>query len=410
MKEHFILIPFLLLCLPLVVIQFISIDNWKKEPFYNLPNAANNDIKNGTVKLITHSKRLYDLDQKYHFTKQFGFEYYYVPLRIKEKEEEEQDVEEFRIDEDGDTIVTPIPLEIEEDFEEEIEHLPFGHFYYYYDLVYLDDDIALSNIISYNDTISEFLWLKNHKWYKDANIGIYVNPNWIKYTEISEEDMNPNWSFDLARIEYDYLNLKVDEYCKNKIFNLNKIVVPNFDALPYRIQRAITIRKKQLQEEYRNREEQLTQILEYDVDFLLNQIDTSSKFKYVRETKTWMLFHYEKVFIELIKRLTDTTIVGISDFYEFPMERGYVEHVDGTKDDVFKVAGRANYLLTYFTGEDFGFVSVHSTPEDLERLQKRWVYWLLHIDTYTCLRRMDLLNRPNRTFALPPFIPELPDF
>lgn len=51
-------------------------------------------------------------------------------------------------------------------------------------------------------------------------------------------------------------------------------------------------------------------------------------------------------------------------------------HGGVSSDDLFTVAGRANRILTKITGENFGNVSMYSTPGQLATLQQRWIKWL----------------------------------
>lgn len=45
-------------------------------------------------------------------------------------------------------------------------------------------------------------------------------------------------------------------------------------------------------------------------------------------------------------------------------------------NDLFKVGGRANQILQNLTNKNFGFVTVHSTSEELEQLKNKWLSFL----------------------------------
>lgn len=45
-------------------------------------------------------------------------------------------------------------------------------------------------------------------------------------------------------------------------------------------------------------------------------------------------------------------------------------------NDLFKVAGRANQILQNLTNKNFGFVTIHSTGEELEQLKNKWLNFL----------------------------------
>lgn len=46
-------------------------------------------------------------------------------------------------------------------------------------------------------------------------------------------------------------------------------------------------------------------------------------------------------------------------------------------DDIFKVAGRCNYILKKITGENFGNVTINANQEALRTLQKKWIQWFI---------------------------------
>jgi hypothetical protein len=45
-------------------------------------------------------------------------------------------------------------------------------------------------------------------------------------------------------------------------------------------------------------------------------------------------------------------------------------------NDLFKVGGRANQILQNLTNKNFGFVTIHSTSEELEQLKNKWLSFL----------------------------------
>lgn len=46
------------------------------------------------------------------------------------------------------------------------------------------------------------------------------------------------------------------------------------------------------------------------------------------------------------------------------------------EDDLFTVAGRANWMLRNLTGKNFGHVKLKTTEEELGKLQQKWSRWL----------------------------------
>lgn len=44
-------------------------------------------------------------------------------------------------------------------------------------------------------------------------------------------------------------------------------------------------------------------------------------------------------------------------------------------DDLFHVAGWANWLLRRVSNKNFGYISFNATPQDRQLLQQKWVDW-----------------------------------
>lgn len=97
--------------------------------------------------------------------------------------------------------------------------------------------------------------------------------------------------------------------------------------------------------------------------------------------KFWTIFNYKTGIKELIKRITNTKeigLVGANDLVindrvengDMPLERGEV-----ISDDLFRISGKASYLLKEITGEDFGSAGMYATDEELIKLQQKWIKW-----------------------------------
>lgn len=125
---------------------------------------------------------------------------------------------------------------------------------------------------------------------------------------------------------------------------------------------------------------------EAPVAFMLRRIDKDPNYRSLDIIKYWSSTHYEALIPELIFRLTYTEIVGLKNYSDIIIwER--VDNGDMTldgpgaevKDDLFAVAGRANYLLKNLTGEDFGDISMSTSREERLEIRDRWVSWLFSL-------------------------------
>ncbi|MBO9582674.1 MAG: hypothetical protein J7574_00800 [Flavobacterium sp.] len=127
-------------------------------------------------------------------------------------------------------------------------------------------------------------------------------------------------------------------------------------------------------------------IRSYTMEFILDKIDNNREFSYLIDAEYWIALNYQKIIPQLIERITNEKEVGLvnsTDLMIFErIESGDLKdygHGFIVNDDLFTVAGRANRLLTRVTGENFGSVSMKSTPKDLKVLQKKWTDWLKNL-------------------------------
>ncbi len=124
----------------------------------------------------------------------------------------------------------------------------------------------------------------------------------------------------------------------------------------------------------------------YPASFMLDKIDNDSNHYYLFLAEYWIAFHYSEIIPELIKRVTQKKEVGLTNYADLIIwdrvlagQMKSFGHGGVSRDDLFTVAGRANRLLTIITGEDFGHVSMYSTPGELKALQDKWIKWLIRI-------------------------------
>jgi hypothetical protein len=116
--------------------------------------------------------------------------------------------------------------------------------------------------------------------------------------------------------------------------------------------------------------------------YMLEKIDTSPDYNDLYIAEYWIAYNYQAMIPELIKRVSNNTEIGLVESMDLVIPERVAsgqmaDYPNGQicEDDLFSVAGRANRLLKVITGEDFGDVSMKSSPFALKDLQNKWVEW-----------------------------------
>jgi len=187
------------------------------------------------------------------------------------------------------------------------------------------------------------------------------------------------WYEKLLTIEDSLTHLKADNYCKKHKIRLSRLKVPPYRTLPLKMQKAIEEQKSEFERLH-------IKTISIKPPEVLAHIDADKEYGHIFDAEYWMAYNYAAMIPELIRRITNTTEVGLVNTADLiiweRVESGdlkFYGHGGIAFDDLFTVAGRANHLLTNITGEDFGRVSMYSTDADLKKLQNRWAYWLLRL-------------------------------
>lgn len=226
---------------------------------------------------------------------------------------------------------------------------------FFYELIKKPDDSEFeSNIYSYNLTVEQHLLeVKGDGWWRRK-----------------------------AFLEDSLIHLDADNYAKNNLFNLNKLQTPS--SFPPKNLQRIQKAQKEFNEFFKERSKEIIKITP---KFMLNKLDHSKEYHYLFVAEYWMAYHYQEMLIPLIKRITNKKEIGLKNTADLLIDERiqsgdlkFYGHGRGVQDDLFTIAGRVNYLLKKITGENFGRVSMYSTPKDLKKLQNRWTYWLLKIN------------------------------
>ncbi len=173
--------------------------------------------------------------------------------------------------------------------------------------------------------------------------------------------------------------------CKTKYEPEAFINFPNENKLPESFRSYIEEKKEDF---YWSFQEDTLRMKSYSEKFILSKIDTSKDYHFIVKATYWIIFNYQEMIPKLIQRITNNNEVGLegtADLIIFErIESGdlpnIVDHGALIDDDLFKVSGRANYLLKEITGQDFGNVTMKSTKKELQELQKKWIDWLKSLD------------------------------
>jgi len=145
-------------------------------------------------------------------------------------------------------------------------------------------------------------------------------------------------------------------------------------------------RKDEFRKKFKN---DTLKYLTYSVDSMLDKLDNNPEYNNINVTKYWILYNYQEMIPELIDRINDDKYVGLTSYADLiipeRMKNGdmnFQGHGTVTWHDLFKVSGRANYLLIQVTGQNFGIVTMNTTKKELLEIQEQWRNWHLELINY----------------------------
>ncbi len=124
----------------------------------------------------------------------------------------------------------------------------------------------------------------------------------------------------------------------------------------------------------------------YSIEQIRNFIYKEKDYEYLFRCPFWIAMdsaRYVQMIPELVKAITDETFVGLTNAGDVTIwarvKTGELKQnplnyqID---DDVFKVCGRANWILKRLSKNEFGNITTSTTLKDLIEIQKKWVKWL----------------------------------
>jgi hypothetical protein len=192
--------------------------------------------------------------------------------------------------------------------------------------------------------------------------------------------VDSTWAERYGHITDSITHHNADSYTQLHTIDISALKVPRYRRLPPEMKLLVKARKEFWMERYQSA------LKNFSVSQMLDSLDNSNNYFYVKGATIWLRKHYCEAIPELIKRITTKKEVGLINTADLAMwercESGDLkvyDHGPIVVDDLFTVAGRANYLLGEITGEYFGRVSMYAAEADLKKLQNRWAYWLLQL-------------------------------
>ena len=145
-----------------------------------------------------------------------------------------------------------------------------------------------------------------------------------------------------------------------------------------------------IHEKFYCNEDSIIGIKDYKEAF--NIIDTGKDFCRLYFACKWCKDNYEAAFPQLVKRLTDTTEVGLNPYVDLYIskrsETGSMPYIGSTggkpgihiNEDIFTIAGRASWILNEITGENFAIVNPFTSSEKLEQFKQKWIGWIKKLE------------------------------
>lgn len=124
----------------------------------------------------------------------------------------------------------------------------------------------------------------------------------------------------------------------------------------------------------------------YKIEQIKNFIYKEKDYEYLFRCPFWIAAdsaRYVQLIPELVKAVTDTTFIGLTNAGDVTIwarvktgelkQNSLNYQID---DDIFRVCGRANWILKRLSKNEFGNIRIDTSMKDLVEIQKKWVKWL----------------------------------
>lgn len=170
-------------------------------------------------------------------------------------------------------------------------------------------------------------------------------------------------------------------------FAQQKQVFLPFNQLPSSFQKQLKTVRDEFVVAYSKRpDSSMREIRNYTIDEIRNFIYKETDYEKVFRCPFWIALdsvHYAVMIPELINALTDTTYIGLTNAFDVTIwcrvSKGQLQHntynyqID---EDIFKVGGRALWILKRLTKNQFGVIRCETKMDDIKSIQKSWLQWL----------------------------------
>ena len=123
-------------------------------------------------------------------------------------------------------------------------------------------------------------------------------------------------------------------------------------------------------------------ILSQSKETILKNLTLDKDFWKIAKARYWAVKNAPEVIPDLIEMVKNSAFVGLKGQADLiiweRIESGdlkFYGHGWVVADDLFRVAGRASWVLSESTGQRFGVVMPKSTPEELKQISDAWAKW-----------------------------------
>lgn len=123
-------------------------------------------------------------------------------------------------------------------------------------------------------------------------------------------------------------------------------------------------------------------ILSQNKETILKNLTSDKDFWKVAKTRYWAVKNAPEVIPDLIEMIKNPAFVGLEGQADLIIwerieskDLKFYGHGWVVADDLFRVAGRASWVLSESTGQRFGVVTPKSTPEELKQISDDWAKW-----------------------------------
>ena len=127
-------------------------------------------------------------------------------------------------------------------------------------------------------------------------------------------------------------------------------------------------------------------IRNYKIDTIRKFIHNETDYEKIFRCPFWIAMdsvRFCTMIPELISNLSDTTYIGLTNANDVNIwcriKTGQLKQTSFNyqiDDDIFKVCGRASWILKRLTKNEFGIIRCDTKEEDIKRIQKQWLKWL----------------------------------